>query len=124
MQTRVYRTIIPSLKKEAYFTEDGEIFIPILQPKHAVRNKIRHEFGHALLYQYPKIRSLRGFVFFGHSGDPNDYVSRYAMTDPDEDFCETFLLYLRHQGKIPKKYLSTRVARKWEFIAAIRLDSF
>lgn len=119
METKVSRTIIPSFKKEAYFTHDGEIFIPILQSKKNVRDMLRHEYGHALLYNYPKIAASKGFLYFGHTTDPEDYVSRYAMTNADEDFCETFTKYLKHRG-VPRKHYSPRLMKKWRFITSLR----
>jgi hypothetical protein len=120
MKTKVHRTIIPSLRKQAYFTSDGEIYIPILQSKHHVRDKIRHEYGHSLLFHYPWIMGLRGFSSFGHSAERVDYVSQYAMTGPEEDFCETFMLFLKFKGKLPKRYGSVLIRKKWKFINSLR----
>jgi hypothetical protein len=81
---------------------------------------LRHEYGHAFQYHYPEIMHSKGFRSFGHTTNAEDYVSEYAMTNPDEDFCETFLKYLKHRGKIPRKYRSPRLLRKWRFIASLR----
>jgi hypothetical protein len=118
METKVSRTIIPSFKKQAYFTHDGEIFIPILQAKKGVRDMLRHEYGHAFLFHYPEITAYKGFLYFGHTTDSRDYVSGYAMTDSDEDFCETFMQYLKHRG-VPQKHYSPRLMKKWHFIASL-----
>jgi len=123
MKTKVQRTIVPSLRKQAYFTDDGEIYIPILQSRRHVRDKIRHEYGHALLFHYHGITGRSGFSCFGHSRNRDDYVSQYAMTGPEEDFCETFMLFLRHRGKLPKKYLSPRIKEKWRFVNSLRTCS-
>ena len=119
METKVSRTIVPSIKKQAYFTHDGEIFVPIFQSKRGVRDMLRHEYGHALLYNYPRITASKGFSYFGHTTDPEDYVSGYAMKHPDEDFCETFMKYLKHGG-VARKHYSPRLMKKWHFIASLR----
>ncbi len=119
MATKVSRTFVPSFRKQAYFTSDGEIFIPILQPKRNVRDMLRHEYGHALLFYYPSIGSRKGFVVFGGTTDCNDYVSKYAMTKPEEDFCETFMVYMKFKGKLKNK-CSQRLQEKWSFIRKIR----
>jgi len=119
MKTKAARTLMPSLTKQAYFTQDGRIFVPILQSKKRnVRDMLRHEYGHALLFHYPKIQYLKGFSVFGQTKEPDDYVSKYSMRDPIEDFCETFMYYLKRKGKPPCD-LSANLKKKWDFIAAL-----
>lgn len=121
MNTKVSRTLMPSIRKKGYFTKDGEIFVPIFQSRMGVRDILRHEYGHALLYQYPGIKDREGFSLFGHTTDVNDYVSHYAMTNPEEDFCETFMAYMKKKGKMPKRNdYSMRLRRKWRFITALK----
>lgn len=119
METKVSRTLIPSVTKKGYFTKGGEIFIPILQSKMGVRDILRHEYGHAILHNYPKIRDRREFSIFGHTTDVNDYFSDYAMTNTDEDFCETFMVYMKKKGKMPRTN-SQRLKRKWRFISSLK----
>jgi hypothetical protein len=119
LETKVSRTLIPSLRRQAYFHK-GEIFIPILQSRKNVRDMLRHEYGHALLYYFPEIMATKGFRNFCNSSDINDYVSRYAMTNPDEDFCETLMKYMKHGGKFPRKNVSPELMKKWRFISGLR----
>lgn len=120
METKVSRTLMPSIRKKGYFTKDGEIFVPVLQSKMGVRDILRHEFGHALLYHYPGITHKNDFSLFGHTTDVEDYVSNYAMTNPEEDFCETFMVYMKHRGKMPPHHSSERLRKKWRFMTALK----
>lgn len=120
MKTKVSRTLLPSITKKGYFTDDGQIFIPILQSKRGVRDILRHEYGHALLFHYPSIRTKKGYTYFGHTSDPNDYISNYAMSDPEEDFCETFMVYIKNRGEIQRQKLSPVLMEKWRFITALK----
>jgi hypothetical protein len=120
METQVSRTPLPSFRKQAYFTHDGKIFVPMFQSKKNVRDMLRHEYGHSLLFNYPKIAMKNEFINFGHSIDVNDYLTNYAMKNPDEDFCETFMTYMKHHGKLPHKHVSPRMMKKWRFINGLR----
>lgn len=91
--------------------EPGHIYVPqgiLEQPQRrgSLRDILRHEFGHALAFYYPGlIRRRRAFVaafdarydeqWLIPPTDPADFVSDYAMTAPDEDFAETFMVWLR-----------------------------
>jgi len=119
LKTKVSRTLMPSITKKAYFTHGGEIIIPIFQRKKGVRDMLRHEYGHALLYHYPKIGRIKGWIYFGHSKYLSDYVSSYAMENPGEDFCETFMIYLKYRGKPHRKFSSSRLKNKWRFISRL-----
>jgi len=93
----------------------------------SLRDVIRHEYGHAVAHYYPAMiqRSKRfsetfnGRYFGGHTYafDARDCVSTYAMTSPMEDFAETFMLYVKHKGRMPAKFKSEAIARKWQFVA-------
>lgn len=92
---------------------------------------IRHEFGHALADRYGKF--FRGGIFkeaFGASygekkvfdGEDwsDEHVSEYASSMTQEDFAETFMLYLKHKGRMPVRYRGKRVvAKKWKAVARI-----
>lgn len=120
METKVSRTILPSIAK-GLFTEYGEIFIPILQSKKGgVRDTLRHEYGHAILHYHPKIMYRKRFHCFRQTTDRDDFVSKYAMKNNHEDFCETFMVYLKHKGKLPQRYSSPRLMKKWRFINGLR----
>ncbi len=110
--------------------EAGHIYIPswVLlqgpwQDRGSLRDIIRHEYGHALMWHHPELGRSSDFkdVFHGRydSGDgylmfPNCYVSDYAMTKPAEDFAETFMCYLRNPEK---KWGGPKLLRKkFEFV--------
>jgi hypothetical protein len=114
--------------------EAGHIYIPKLvllhgpwQQRGSLRDVIRHEYGHATAHYYPALvqRSSRFRGAFGGGywdegsagGGDGDFVSTYARTNPSEDFAETFMLYLRHRGRLPSRFSSAGVRRKWRFVA-------
>ena len=95
---------------------------------------IRHEFGHALADLYPGALKKGGLfraAFGGAYGeDPAEecvaagwgdrYVSEYATSATQEDFAETFMLFVKHKGKIPAKFAKWPVIRKkWKAVAEI-----
>ena len=47
------------------------------------------------------------------------YVSDYAKTMPMEDFAETFMVYLKYKGKIPKSFTHKKLIAKWSFIKRV-----
>ena len=48
------------------------------------------------------------------------YVSEYAMRDTREDFAETFMLFLKHKGKLPAKFATKpAIKKKWAAVAEI-----
>ena len=121
--------------------EPGNIYIPkwILaqgfwaQRRGSLRDLVRHEYGHAVAFQYPSLvlRSTRFTTAFGGTyfrgkpvkGNVRDFVSAYARTQPCEDFAETFMHYVRCQGTLPKElnlpshFGFDPIKRKWQFIA-------
>lgn len=123
---------------------DGNIHIPAVYNgldwrlrwtnKDSANDVLRHEFGHALADRYPKALQ-KGALFrkaFGgaysdkpaRGTDPADWegrcVSGYAATQTREDFAETFMLYVKHKGKMPAKYAkSPAICRKWKAVAEI-----
>jgi hypothetical protein len=123
MNTKIVRTHIPSIRKRGYFTSEGVIYIPVLQQKKGIKDVLRHEYAHALLFHYPKIKGIERFALFGHTKNQDDYISHYAMTNPEEDFCETFMAYIKHKGKLPYKRASSRLKHKWSFITSLRSRS-
>ena len=95
---------------------------------------IRHEFGHALADLYPGALKKGGLfraAFGGTYGENpaeecvadgwgDRYVSEYATSMTQEDFAETFMLFVKHKGKIPAKYAKKPVIRKkWKAVAEI-----
>ena len=94
----------------------------------------RHEFGHALAELYPDALKKGGLfraAFGGAYGDnpargtdPDDWEGRcvtfYATKNTQEDFAETFMLFVKHKGKIPAKYAKKpAIRRKWRAVAEI-----
>jgi hypothetical protein len=111
----------------------GHIFIPrwsLSMPwgkSDSLRDIVRHEYGHAVAHHYPMLiqRSQRFRETFGgdynafeHSreGEHDEFVSKYAQTDPAEDFAETFMMNLKHRGTLPSKFQNPAIKRKWRFI--------
>ena len=89
---------------------------------------IRHEYGHAIADNHRGLfRSKRFAIAFGqpHEScvaskyDAAHHVSTYAATEAGEDYAETFMLYLRHRGVLPKKHTTVMVRRKWQFMHAL-----
>ena len=115
------------------------VYLPIaalwrdLDVKANALDVFRHEFGHALADLYPG--ALKKGVFraaFGGTYGENPaeecvadgwgdrYVSEYATSMTQEDFAETFMLFVKHKGKIPAKYAKKPVIRKkWKAVAEI-----
>ena len=102
--------------------------------KNGPRDVLRHEFGHALADRYPEtLKRSRLFLsaFGGAYGptpakgtDPVDWkdrcVSAYAAKQTQEDFAETFMLFVKHKGKIPAKFTKKpAIAKKWAAVAEI-----
>ena len=95
---------------------------------------IRHEFGHALADLYPGALKKGGLfraAFGGAYGeDPAEecvaagwgdrYVSEYATSATQEDFAETFMLFVKHKGKIPARFAKkSAIRKKWRAVAEI-----
>ena len=79
-----------------------------------------HEYAHAL--EDVRWREFTGRAFHRAYGTPYEYhpelyVSRYAAKNSSEDFAETFMLYLKHRGRLPKRFRSSKtIKKKWRFI--------
>lgn len=101
------------------------------QNRGSLRDVVRHEYGHAVAHYYPALirRSQRFTSAFGERYDsegletntnkPSEFVTSYALTNASEDFAETFMMYLRYRGKLPIKFNSVAIKRKWKFIANV-----
>lgn len=95
----------------------------------SLKSVLRHEYGHVVADLYPKFVDSKAFekAFAGNhedrkSAQPYDeklYVTEYAATRPSEDFAEVFGLYLKHKGKIPKKFNHKCIAAKWRFVGKL-----
>ena len=102
--------------------------------KDSASDVIRHEFGHALADRYPAALKKGGLFREAFGGvysdkpapdiDPDnwefDCVSPYAATETREDFAETFMLFMKHKGKIPARFAKKpAIRRKWKAVAEI-----
>jgi hypothetical protein len=118
-----------------WYGSTGEIGIPAVslgrlrdifgQRYTSVADVLRHEHGHALadthrgLFRSRQFRSAFGaahnwkkrFEF-----DPDFHVSDYASTNPMEDFAETFMLFLKHGGRLPARIDTRYIRAKWKFV--------
>jgi len=92
---------------------------------------LRHEVGHALDNAYRLRRRRRRQQLFGKSTQtyPDYYSAKpfsrshvlhldswYAQSHPDEDFAETFAVWLTPDSKWKKKYEGWRALKKLEYI--------
>ena len=115
-----------------------EIHIPAFYPAglfpgdkgRCITDVLRHEFGHALADKYSQFFHDKRFKkAFGDEygrikvAEDGDYISPYARTFTQEDFCETFMLFLKHKGVLPREFAWREAIRaKWEAVAAICSD--
>ena len=93
--------------------------------RRTLRDLLRHEYGHAVADTNRALIRSRCFVdAFGTPHDseiPSDYskdehVTEYAAKDSSEDFAEVLMFYLKHGGKIPTRYKTQNIERKWQFV--------
>lgn len=93
---------------------------------------LRHETGHAINYAYRLFRKSRWRELFGNFSqpyDPHRYVMRpyskqyvvhlrgnYAQAHPDEDFTETFAVWMTPGLDWRKKYAGWGALRKLEYV--------
>lgn len=86
---------------------------------------VRHEYGHVVADVHRGlIRSSRFTrAFRGAHGSSvalpfqrEGYVTAYAASSPAEDFAETFMVYLRHGGRLPARFDTPFIRAKWTFI--------
>lgn len=121
-----------------HYGGSGDICIPAVslarvgrlvsrRPRVGLRDVLRHEWGHALADTHRGLfRSRRFSGVFGGSHeretpclewDPDNHVSRYAATNPSEDFAEVFSLWLKHGGALPSRFRDAGgVTRRWQFV--------
>ena len=91
-------------------------------------NVFRHEFGHALADKYKRYVNSTKFkkAFGGNAFDTtciaadhyvDEYVSNYAQQCPQEDFAETFMVYIKNKGIFPREYNGVEALySKWQVI--------
>lgn len=123
---------------------DGKIHFPAVYngldlrlrwiDKNSTIDVFRHEFGHALSDRYPGALKKGGVLKTAFGGpcndkpapgtDPEDWEGRcvtpYAATKTQEDFAETFMLFMKHKGKIPTRFAKKpAIRKKWKAVAEI-----
>jgi hypothetical protein len=141
----IYLCSIPRIFYEGFFMhgttkwesfigyKEGKLYIPNFSLAHidnskysSVRGLVRHEYGHAFAHQYHDLIEKKAFeMAFGGSYysehkkemSPEAYFTDYAMEYPCEDFAETFKLYLKWKGKLPKKFTNKKLISKWNYVA-------
>jgi hypothetical protein len=98
---------------------------------------LRHECGHALNYAYQLYRRTRWRELFGHFSATysNSYTyqpysrrfvinleDNYAQSHPDEDFAETFAVWLTPDSRWESKYRDWPVIRKLRYVDRLIQD--
>jgi hypothetical protein len=56
----------------------------------------------------------------GFEYDPEFHITEYAAVSTGEDFAETFWMYLKHKGILPRKHQTQAIRRKWRFVESLR----
>lgn len=144
----VYLCNIPRINSVGFFMHDigvkeyllgyekGSIYIPsvVLDTVfwincYTLRDVVRHEYAHAFAHYYRRLimRSAEFKKVFGGqyiSYNPSEmeddsYLTSYAKSMPMEDFAETFMVYVRRKGVLPKKYTNKKLILKWKFIVKV-----
>ncbi|MBL8025955.1 MAG: putative zinc-binding metallopeptidase [Fibrobacteres bacterium] len=94
-------------------------------PYASLADVVRHEYGHAVADVFSKqVKTKEYKAAFkstysskvSYDYDPELFVSEYAATSSAEDFCETFMYYVKHMGKIPERFKTPAIKEKWSFI--------
>lgn len=128
--TPVTLTIAPIAPAQGYYIDCLGIVIPWVSLNRTVRtipvaSVLRHEYGHAWAWKNDKLVNSRTFSkAFGdiHDGDtiweydPECFVTQYAATSPCEDWAETFMMFIEHRGKLPRKWRGTLIQDKWNCV--------
>ena len=98
---------------------------------------LRHEAGHVLQHAYRLQRRRRWQQLFGRSSTrypdyyrPNPASKRYvqhlrlwyAQSHPDEDFAETFAVWMQPRGKWRKRYDGWPALRKLEYVEELMAE--
>lgn len=86
---------------------------------------VRHEYGHALADTHRGLFRRRSFktAFWASidddtvvAFDPEIHVTPYAAKNAAEDFCETFMMFLKYGGKMPNRFYTPVIRGKWEWV--------
>ena len=119
---------------------DGDIVIPKLSVSRfldrlygetyvSLRDVLRHEYAHAIAHCHNPLVSTQAFArTFGapHDGEEvvpyceRSHVTVYAASHPREDFAEVFMYYLKHKGKLPRRWNDLpRIVKKWRYVESL-----
>lgn len=101
--------------------EEGVIYVPKYWNLHegpksdsSIKNIIRHEFGHAwawldpAFFRKPWFKSAFDGSYWAdwkwESGEwsDEDFITPYAQTHPAEDFCESFMMYVKYRNSLSR----------------------
>jgi len=103
----------------------GHIYIPrwVFSSGHcALRDIIRHEYAHALVYHYRDAVMTAAFprTFKKSShGNSDGFITPYAAKCPEEDFAETFMVFVRRVGKPLPPRRNEEIRRKYQFVGEV-----
>jgi hypothetical protein len=96
------------------------------RPYVSLRDVLRHEYAHAIEHHHgefihcDRFEDAFGVAHDEHAEaefDPAHYVSPYAASCVgQEDYAETFMLYVKHAGALPDRFNTPTIRRKWRFI--------
>ena len=93
----------------------------------SLRDILRHEYAHAIEHHHrglihcPRFEDAFSSAHDDHEDvefDPARHVSEYAASCVgQEDYAETFMLFVKHGGQLPRRFDTRTIRRKWRFIA-------
>ena len=120
---------------EACGYEPGHIYIPSVslsslfaRKQWSLRDVIRHEFGHSVMWHYPELGETNEFYnCFGgyYEGEREEvmgdsaFITDYAKSSPAEDFAECFMWYVRSWKAGVKAVNNRNLAKKWRFVESV-----
>ncbi len=92
----------------------------------SMQHLLFHELGHIFVYRYISTKIKKDPNFAALFGDLTkqyrrklsrlrthpDFISNYAQSHPEENFCEVFAVYCAHEGKIRKVYKHLKKQKK------------
>jgi hypothetical protein len=93
----------------------------------SLRDVLRHEYAHAVEHHHgglihsDRFEDAFGVAHDEHGAadfDPEHYVSPYAASCvAQEDYAETFMMFVKYQGRLPSRFDTRTIRRKWRFIS-------
>jgi hypothetical protein len=52
--------------------------------------------------------------------EPEVHITRYAAAHHSEDFAEVFGMWVKYGGRIPKKWATPGIKKRWRFVGQLR----